>query len=386
MKLKKLLSLLASVVVATSASASVIACGTFINGEKGTEQKRSLENDLRVHDLGDFDNTPNDTELLKRVLELNPDVDKKSVTIIKTGDGTAQVSPTLTGVYAQDRPIDVKYSVGQEQSKRDLHELFRNKSVVDLGSVDRPKPLTMTDLEFVKSEIIKRKLLKPGVELDYNQLDVIFSNDQTITIKPKPDSTSYIKTSKVELTYTIAPSVKTDLGILDGYPTKELILKKFQYINIDGIKAEQFDVTKIDAKKGTARLELKLDEKTGKNKFYDKNKLGIINVSYQLALDKIISETNLGRLADNINGRDKAALLDELNARNDNKLNVDELDLIINPDGEAKLIPTGNLYVSHLNQNDKTSIIINYQFNLKYAIQDKLHDTLILNSFYGDDE
>jgi len=139
MKLKKLLSLLASVVVATSASASVIACGTFITNGNGTEQKRFLKQDLRVTDLGDFDSAPDKAELLKRLSEKNPDVDIKSINLhIPDSDpGTARVTPTATGVYAQGDAVDVTYSVGMEQKRQDLRKLFTRTS---LGSITSKTP------------------------------------------------------------------------------------------------------------------------------------------------------------------------------------------------------------------------------------------------------
>jgi len=139
MKLKKLLSLLASVVVATSASTSVIACGTFISGEKGTEQKRFLKQDLRVTDLGDFDTTPSKEELLKRISEKNPAVDIKSITLFipEFDPGTVRVKPTADGVYAQGDYVDVVYSVGNEQKRQDLRILFTR---TDLGAINSKTP------------------------------------------------------------------------------------------------------------------------------------------------------------------------------------------------------------------------------------------------------
>jgi len=139
MKLKKLLSLLASVVVATSASASVIACGTFITKGNGTEEKRRLDQDLRVTDLGDFDTSPNNGELLKRIAEKNPEVDIKSVSVVTSeGEpGVARVKPNPGGVYAQGTDVEVHYSVGMEQSRQDLRKLFKT---THLGSIPSKTP------------------------------------------------------------------------------------------------------------------------------------------------------------------------------------------------------------------------------------------------------
>jgi len=385
MKLKKLLSLLASVVVATSASASVIACGTFITEGKGTEEKVRLTQDLRIIELGDFDTTPNTKKLLKRIKELNPDLDEKSVDVYITeaGTGIAQVKPKPDGKYTQEPIVEVHYSVGMEQKRQDLRDLFRSRSVVDLGALAKTKPLTETDLEFLKHEIVERKLLKPGIELDYKQLDITFYPDQTITIKPKADSTSYIPTTSVEIIYTIAPKVITKIGVLPTYPNEKDIKAKFQVANIGTIDAKQFDVAKIDANKGTAQLKLKLDPKTGKNKLYDKDKLGTINVSYQIALDGVVTKPNLGKISGN--GRDKKILLQALNEHNGQNLNLNELDLTINRDGEAQLLTTGQLYVPHYDQKNHDAILINYQFDLKYAVQEKLTETLILENFTSQD-
>jgi len=137
MKLKRLLALLGSLVVATSASASLVACGSTRHEQKEVE-KPELSEVVTNTDLGFFDheNVTND-EILTRVKEKNPSLDLDQVILSSTSVKTNEtyriylsVSPAATS-YRQSS-VSLTYTLHLPDLRIEVKQTI--KDVQDLGN------------------------------------------------------------------------------------------------------------------------------------------------------------------------------------------------------------------------------------------------------------
>jgi hypothetical protein len=192
MKLKRLLALLGSLVVATSASASLVACGTVHHDQQHQNelQKPELASVVTTTDLGAFDHEDvTSAEILTRVKEKNDDLDlhqvilsSKSMKVNETYRIHLSVAPTATSYRQSD--VTLSYTIQLPDLRIELKQTIKDHA--DVGNFASVP---------TKEEILERvkKLNANLTEAEVQELEVLIDEaNQTFEIKVKADSKIYL--------------------------------------------------------------------------------------------------------------------------------------------------------------------------------------------------
>jgi len=181
MKLKRLLALLGSLVIATSASASLVACGT--TNKKTTDENPTLQTVVTKTDLGIFDhNDVTSDEILTRVVKENPGLLVDEVTLskpIKIGQ-TYQVylSVIPTSRSYPQGSILLTYEIQLPDLRIEVSQVVKNLTI---GNFDQ-----VPDADTVWTRILK---LNP--DLKQSELTLKLIGDKSFEITVNEGSTVY---------------------------------------------------------------------------------------------------------------------------------------------------------------------------------------------------
>jgi len=194
---------------------------------------RDLKDDLTITDLGTFELTATNDQILEKIKELNSNINLDEITLINVSNTQATVLvKNDSNVYNQGS-IDITFTI---------HTLIPLKNIItvtELGTFDYA--LTVTNL------IAKIASLNPS--LITTEISLLSSSLTQATIMVNANSQIYEQGSVI-VTFKIAIPIEkvvlnTNLGWFENPPTEEVIIRTTLKLNIS-LSISDVSVTKIE--------------------------------------------------------------------------------------------------------------------------------------------
>jgi len=273
--MKKILSMLGSLSLLISPTATIIACGGTAITDPVIEQLE-LSSAIPKTDLGTFKTQPTNHQILDQTKALNPNLEVSQVQVTANADGQATITVNTNATIYSQGSVTMTYKVDEAVKLPALGNII---DMTDLGPF-LTKPT---------SEEILNKLKELNPIIDTTQLEVIANADGQVTVRVVTNSPIYGEGS-VTLIYEIFQPLDeviiiTDLGQFETKPTNQEILDQVKFLN-QKLDLSQVQLTANDNNQATISV-------IPDSKIYEQ---GSVDLTYIVVpkLDSVITITDLG--------------------------------------------------------------------------------------------